>query len=479
MRIRGPLLVAMLALLCPALRADVKPHALFSDGMVLQQKVKCPIWGTADPGEMISITLAGERKGQKTTVTAGQDGTFRADFGPEEAGGPYTLTMKGKNTVTVKDVYFGEVWVASGQSNMWWPINSSETPDKIKKAANHPMIRLFTVPQRDTDEIKKDINAKWQPCTPETVGGFSAVCYHFGVNLHENLKVPVGLIHSSWGGTICEAWMAKEDLAKNDEIKVLWERYEKVPAGMRKGPNRPVVLYNGMIACLQPYAIKGAIWYQGESNAGRAYQYRTLFPAMIESWRRTWNMPDMPFYFVQLAPFMQKSKEPQDSAWAELREAQFVTSLNLKNTGMATIVDAGDERDIHPKPKQVVGERLALCARALTYGEKIAFSGPIYDSKEIKGNKVVLSFKQVGKGLEAKGGMLKGFTIAAEDRKFHNAEAVIEGDKVIVSCEKVDKPAAVRYGWANYPEVNLFNKDGLPASPFRTDDWPGVTVKNR
>jgi sialate O-acetylesterase len=238
------------------------------------------------------------------------------------------------------------------------------------------------------------------------------------------------------------------------------------------------VLYNGMIANLQPYAIKGAIWYQGESNAGRAYQYRTLFPVMIQSWRDTWNNPEMPFLFVQLAPFMAIVKEPQESAWAELREAQLMT-LKLKNAGMAVITDIGDPKDIHPKPKQPVGERLALAARGIAYHEPITYSGPLYTSNRIDGNKMILSFKSVGKGLEAREGELMGFTMAGDDKKFYNAKAVIEGNTVVVTCDKVTKPAAVRYGWCNCPVVNLWNKDGLPASPFRTDAWPGVTADKK
>jgi len=475
-RFFSPLTLVLLLAALPA-RADIKPHALFSDGMVLQQGVKCPVWGTSDDEEVVTVTFDAADQGISAKLTAQPaNGAWRVELPALKAGGPYTLTMKAKNTVSVKDVLVGEVWVASGQSNMEWSINAGETPAQIKEGAEHKHIRLFTVPKRTSDKPEKDINAKWTPCTPQTVGGFSAVAYHFGVALHKAREVPVGLIHSSWGGTICEAWTPKEALVKNDELKVLWDRYENTAPDKRKGANNAAVLYNGMIACLQPYAIKGAIWYQGESNAGRAYQYRTLFPEMIKSWRETWKNPDMPFLFVQLAPFMAIVDQPQESAWAELREAQLMTMENLKNTGMAVITDIGDPKDIHPKPKRPVGERLALAARALGYGEKITYSGPIYSQKEVQGNKMYLSFKHVGKGLEAREGDLKGFTIAGDDRKFHNAQAKIEGDKVVVWSDKVEKPAAVRYGWANCPVVNLWNKDGLPASPFRTDDWPGQTA---
>jgi sialate O-acetylesterase len=240
-------------------------------------------------------------------------------------------------------------------------------------------------------------------------------------------------------------------------------------------PMAATTLYNGMIAPLIPYAIKGAIWYQGESNAGRAFEYRTLLPAMIKNWRADWKLGDFPFLIVQLAPFQKIEAEPQESAWAELREAQLLTTKKVPNTAIAVITDVGDEKDIHPKWKAPVGERLALAARALANGEKIVYSGPVYRTMKVDGKKVILSFDHVGTGLVAKGGPLLGFTIAGQDRRFHRAEAEIHDDKVVVFSERVDRPVAVRFGWANYPVVNLWNKEGLPASPFRTDDFPMIT----
>lgn len=511
-------------------RADVKPHALFTDGMVLQRGMKCPIWGTADPGEFVAVWFAAvnEKNFSRTFTSstfAGKDGKWRLEFdaSPDFAGGPYELFIKGKNTIILKDVYIGDVWICSGQSNMQWPLSATHNAEKALENAKNPRIRLFTVPRTPSDKPLDGIKGdpKWQECNSETVKNFTAVGYYFGRDLQKSLDVPIGLIHTSWGGTVAEAWTTRTALVSNPELQAMIDRYEKSkatasanykkalkkyeadlakhkeavakakeegkkpPRGPRKpvepgrNPNRPSVLYNAMIHPLQPYAIKGAIWYQGESNAGRAYEYRTLFPTMIQSWRKTWKQGDFPFLFVQLAPFMQIVSEPKESAWAELREAQLLTSLHCKNTGMAVITDVGDPKDIHPKKKEPVGARLALAARGIAYGEKIEYSGPVYDKMTVKDGKAVLHFKHVGKGLQAKDGPLTGFTIAGDDRTFYNAKAEIQGDTVLVWCDKVQQPVAVRYGWANCPVVNLWNKDGLPASPFRTDDFPGVTASKR
>jgi sialate O-acetylesterase len=480
--------LAAVACLSVQAKADVKPFALFSDGMVLQSGVECPIWGTAEPGEEISLTLAFGNKAPGLgvlPVKADKDGKWMVKIGPIAPGGPNTITIHGKNTVTIKDVLVGEVWVASGQSNMEFHLSSAANAKEDIAKSKNPKMRLFTVPEtiaaEPTTELtvskksadnKNDSTGKWVECDPETVGSFSAVAYYFGRDLQKARNVPVGMIHSSWGGTPAEAWTPKATLEANPDLKSLVPAEIKVD---KLNQNHGTVLYNGMIAPLVPYAIKGAIWYQGESNAGRAYQYRTLFPTMIESWREAWKNPDMSFLFVQLAPFGAIVKEPQKSAWAELREAQLMTAEKLKNTGMAVITDVGEEKDIHPKHKEPVGARLALAALGVAYGEKIVYSGPIYDGMAVEGNKAVLSFRDVGHGLEAKDGPLTGFTMAGADKTFHNATAEIKGDKVVVTCDQVEKPVAVRFGWANFPVVNLWNKDGLPASPFRTDDFPGVT----
>ncbi len=347
-------------------------------------------------------------------------------------------------------------------------INSTAGADETKKKSKNPKLRLFTVeriaadtPQSSIPVIDKpgqQIKGKWMEAGPDTIGSFSAVAYYFGRDLQKDLDVPVGIIHTSWGGTASEEWTSMKVLDAHPEHKGKHPRQSK--------------LYNGMIAPLIPYAIKGAIWYQGESNAGRADLYKTGFPLMIENWRDDWKQGDFPFLFVQLAPFMKIEKEPTDPAWAHLREAQLQTITKSKHTAMAVITDVGDEKDIHPKRKEPVGHRLALAAEALAYGKKLEYSGPVFDKMTVEGNKAVLTFTHLGGGLEAKDGELTGFTIAGDDKVFHNAKAEIKGDTVVVFCKDVEKPVGVRFGWANYPVVNFWNKAGLPASPFRTDDFP-------
>jgi sialate O-acetylesterase len=390
---------------------------------------------------------------------------------------------------------------------MEWPLAFSANANQAIGKSRNRNLRLFTVPKRPATGPRHNLQGNWVGCDPNTVRNFSAVAYFFGRDLQKDLDVPVGLIHTSWGGTVAEAWTSKAALESYPSLKYLTEQaergfdnylkavddylplLEKYPAKARKAreegrelpalpqqpavnANIPTALYNGMIAPLIPYAIRGAIWYQGESNAGRAYEYRTLLPAMIKNWRDDWKQGDFPFLIVQLAPFGQIVKDPQESAWAELREAQLLTALKVPAAGLAVITDVGDPRDIHPRKKEPVGARLALAARALAYKEKIIYSGPIYDSMKVEGNKVILSFKHGGTGLEQTGEKLLGFTICGKDHKFVNAQAEIKGDKVVVSSPDVTEPVAVRYGWNNCPLVNLQNKEGLPASPFRTDDFP-------
>ncbi len=374
------------------------------------------------------------------------------------AGGPYTFTFKGKNTIVLKEVYLGEVWVCSGQSNMAMSLKGCEGSGAAKADSKNPKIRLFTVPHKASPMPETEVGGKWVECGPGTVGGFSGVAYFFGRDLQKALNVPVGLIHTSWGGTASEEWTS---------LKTLQAHSRHLNQHLNQAK-----LYNGMIAPLMPYAIKGVIWYQGESNAGRADLYREAFPLMIQNWREDWKQGDFPFLFVQLAPYQKIEEQPSDPAWARLRDAQLETTRKVKNTGMAVITDVGDEKDIHPKKKEPVGARLARIALATVYGETIEYSGPAYDSMQVDGDKAVLTFSHVGQGLEAKGEKLTGFTLAGADGKFYNASAEIKGDKIVVSCAQVKEPKAVRFGWAIYPVVNLWNKDGLPASPFRTDDWP-------
>ncbi|MBX7165238.1 MAG: sialate O-acetylesterase [Pirellulales bacterium] len=452
------------SLVSPAL-AEVRLSGLFTDHLILQRGMPVPIWGTGDNGEMVTVSFAGHEA--KATIEGGRWQVTLPEL--EASAESRELSVKGTNLITIKDVVVGEVWLASGQSNMQWPVNRSADPEQTIAAANHPLLRLYTVPRQAADEPQADVMSHWEICSPESVPEFSAVGYAFGLHLHDALKVPVGIISTNYGGTPAEAWTSKEELGANEALSYMLTN----PPAM--GVQRPYGLYNAMIHPLIPAAFRGAIWYQGESNAPRAYEYRTLFPVMINCWRKAFARGDFPFLFVQLAPFMKIEPEPGDSAWAELREAQLYTSQTVPNTAQAVITDLGDEVDIHPKAKAPVGNRLGMAARALAYGEPIIYRGPVYKSVEFKGADAILSFDSVGAGLVAKDGPLTGFAVAGADQKFHKAEARIDGDKVIVTCAQVAEPMAVRYGWANFPVVNLWNQDGLPASPFRTDDFPLTT----
>jgi sialate O-acetylesterase len=510
-----------LALAVPAW-ADVKPHGLFTDNCVLQAGKEVPIWGTAAPGEKVTVTVSNQASGTASSTFADKNGQWLVHLPSMKAGmEPVTLTIKGKNEVVVKNVLIGEVWICSGQSNMEWQLSKSAGAEEHMATSEDLLLRLITIPHSVQMAPQYNTGARWNECSPRTVGNFSAVAYFFGRDLRKALNVPVGLIHTSWGGTPAEAWTSKEALnsepllqhypadlekaMKNfdpakaketyDQALAKWkEAAAKAKADGKPAPNRPQMqqppdksshaptgLYNGMIAPLVPYAIAGAIWYQGESNAGQAYEYRTLFPTMIKDWRKHFGQGDFPFLFVQLAPFQKIVKEPTDSAWAELRDAQLYTTKVSPKTGMAVITDVGEENDIHPKKKEPVGARLALAARAIAYGEKVEYAGPVLEKATFEDGKAILTFTHVGEGLTTpRKEELTGFTICGEDRKFHNAKATIAGnDTIEVTCSEVPKPVAVRFGWANYPVVNLWNKDSLPASPFRTDDWLGITAPKK
>jgi sialate O-acetylesterase len=500
----GLTIAGLVFLLAANLSADVKMPGLFTDNMVLQQGIRVPIWGWADDGEVVTVLFRHE----KATATT-QHGKWMVRLPAQLAGGPDTLTVTGKNKIELQNVMVGEVWICSGQSNMEWPLNRSFEAQKDIDGANNNMIRLFTVPKLKAKAPVHDVNATWQICSPKTVPNFSAVAFYFGWELQRTHPVAVGLIHTSWGGSPAEVWMSDAVLSANpayqkdilDAYPAAWHNYQKQLTAfdqekaelqkqgktIDKNPPwpiwRPTELYNGMIAPLIPYAIRGAIWYQGESNAGRAHQYRTLFPDMIRNWRNDWGQGDFTFLAVQLAPWdrnLRRSLEqitaaPVESDWAELREAQGIATRVLPKVGQAVITDLGDKDDIHPTRKEPVGRRLALAARQIAYGERIAYSGPIYRSMAVRNQKAILSFSNVGRGLEARDGELKGFAICGSNHHFVWANAVIRGHHVMVSHPDVFHPVAVRYGWADYPVVNLWNKDGLPASPFRTDDFPMLT----
>ena len=338
--------------------------------------------------------------------------------------------------------------------------------------------KTSTKPLTDADELKHF--SKWSESAPESIAQFSAVAYHFGLNLQKSLNIPIGLIHTSWGGTPAEAWTSVEALQADEQLKHYAVKSQQTAEQFDKdkkavGPNTPASLYNAMLHPLLPFGIKGAIWYQGESNAGRAYEYRTLFPAMIQDWRTKWGS-EFPFYAVMLAPW--HNGDADGVTWPELREAQVLATKKLKNVGVAVINDAGDLYDIHPRDKQTVGNRLALAARAGTYGQKIVGSGPTYKDSKIDGEKVTLNFENLGGGLVGKYQTLNGFTVCGDDKYFYPAKAVIIGGTIEVTSDKVAKPVAVRFGWKNYPVVNLYNKEGLPAVPFRTDDFP-LTTNNK
>jgi sialate O-acetylesterase len=532
MSVRVAVLVAALGLCTPTLRAEVQLHPLFTDNMVLQQGQAAPVFGLAKPGDKITLSIKepnGEVIHSKESIVAKDDGYFIGKLPSNlKAGTGYELTVSdGTKPVTLKNVAVGEVWICSGQSNMEWPVNISGEPEKVKANAKDSKLRLFTVQKRTaiapiTDQKDLKHFSKWAECTSDNVGGFSAVAYHFGAHLRKNLPndMPIGLIHTSWGGTPAEAWTSTEALdavpmlkyyvqgqkntiasfekavkeydvekakanyeaaLKKWEAAVAKAKEEKKPLPQKPqmpqkpssvGPGTPASLYNAMIHPLLPYAIQGAIWYQGESNAGRAYEYRTLFQTMIKDWRSKWNR-DLPFMLVQLAPF--NSGNPDAPTWGELREAQFLATVQLPKVGMAVITDAGHPTDIHPKDKFTVGTRLGLQARTIVYGDKIESSGPIYQSLKIDGNKAIVSFTHAD-GLICKGNELTEFVICGEDKVFHKAKAEIKGNTVIVTSDKVEKPVAVRFAWKNFPQPNLYNGAGLPACPFRTDDFQMTTA---
>ncbi|MFO1062914.1 MAG: sialate O-acetylesterase [Pirellulales bacterium] len=479
------------------LMADVKVPNIFGDHMVLQQQQKNRVWGTADAGESVSVTISGKTQ----TATADAKGNWEVMLEPLSVGAPLELTIKGKNEIKFTDVLVGEVWICSGQSNMQWSVNASNDADLERLTAKNPNIRMINFPQVGTQEPIWTHDRKWQVCTPENVGGFSAVGYFFARQLQETIGVPVGMINNAWGGSACEAWINRSVLAADEQYKPLMDRWALTEAtfatlstksdlteaeknqlnvlrGQMGGNSRPANIYNGVLKSHLGYGIKGAIWYQGESNAGRAYQYRTLFPLMIKNWRDEWKQGDFPFYWVQLADFRDEKAEPAESDWAELREAQTMTMKALPNTGEAVIIDIGEGKDIHPKNKVDVGRRLARWALAKQYGVQVPFHSPQYKSHEIKDGKVTLTFDYVDGGWRPFDvPKPRGFAIAGEDKKFVWADAkVLPDGRVEVWSDKVSAPASVRYAWADNPVCNMFNGAGLPLTPFRTDDWPGVTI---
>ncbi len=445
--------------------AQIQLPAFFGDHMVLQQKGNVSIWGTDKPNTKIKITGSW---GEESTTSTNAQGQWKLKIKTPSYGGPYTLNVKGSNELTFNNVMIGEVWLCSGQSNMEMPVkgfknqpinNSGETILHSKNS----QIRLFTVKRAASLEPLENVEGQWAEATPASVRDFSATAYFFGKKLNTLLNVPIGLIHTSWGGSSVEAWMEKESLSEFSAI----ELPKKLPKG---APQRtPTLLYNAMINPLVGYGIKGAIWYQGESNRNRAKEYRQLFPTMINTWRENWQEGKFPFYFVQIAPYGYN-----DGNAGFVREAQLNTMQTVENTGMAVTMDIGDCDYIHPREKELVGNRLALWALSQDYDiDGIAFSGPVYQKiEEIKDGKVKLSFNYTENGLSSYGKPLTGFEVAGADKVFHPAKANINGDKSIsVWSSEVSQPVAVRYAFKNCEAGSLFNTEGLPASSFRTDTW--------
>jgi sialate O-acetylesterase len=502
--------------------AAVQPNALFTDGAVFQRGQAIPVWGKARDGESITVSLQDQKLQTKAV-----NGKWRVDLKPMKEGGPYTMSITGDNTVTINNLLIGEVWICSGQSNMEWPFSRSHNQKEEAPKADYPNIRMFTVKKSVAAKPKDNVIGSWDVCTPKSVMNFSGVGYFFARDIHLKLGVPVGMIHTSWGGTPAQAWTSAEGLAGDPELKeytdavqrklsgydaaaatyktmmteyqalqntwnetignpyqaelkawnvavaeakktgnpepskpILSKAQPKPPGNPEGGPHDPTSLYNAMIAPIIPYAIKGSIWYQGESNATKSRQYRTLFPKMVADWRARWKQGDFPFLYVQIAPY--HGQPP------EIREAQFLSLKKIENSAMAVTTDVGNAKDIHPNQKEPVGQRLALAARAMAYSEKIEYSGPLYEKMTRENDQIVLHFQHASK-LVAKDGALKGFLIAGKDKTFVPAKAEIKGNNVIVSAPGITEPQAVRYGWNNVPDVNLFNQEGLPASPFRTD----------
>lgn len=502
-------------------KAEVVPAAVFGHHMVLQRGAEIPVWGKAWPNETVEVNF----NHSKVATRADKNGNWMLKLPKQKAGGPYQLEVVADNIVVFNDVYVGDVWLCSGQSNMdmtvaredrYWCGVTNEAQEVAN--ANYPLIRVFDVDFTPSHTLKNTVNGKWEICSPATVGHFSAVAYFFAREIYTKYKVPVGLITSAYGASTAETWISREALEAHPQLKPLldaytakWDKFVAdsaqtlqkyredmskyqgdmaalqasagdVTAKKPKAPrnpdpsldqHNPYVCYNGMIAGLVPYAIKGALWYQGESNGPSAGLYREIMETLIADWRSKFAVGDFPFLYVQLANYGKPMINPvEDGPMMKVREAQ-VLNLSVKNTGMAVAIEnAGDEpTNIHPKDKQAIGYRLGLLARAKVYGEKIVCGGPLYKNYKVNGNTIVLNFDNTAKGLVAKDVKLTGFAICGEDKKWVWADAVISGKQVIVSSPEVAKPVAVRYAWGTNPPASLKNSEGLWAPNFRTDNW--------
>jgi sialate O-acetylesterase len=494
--------------------SQAQPANIFGDHMILQQGVPLPVWGTAKPDAKITIIF----NDQKKNVKADKDGQWSVKLGPMKVGGPFRMTIKGSGSFEFSDIYIGEVWLCSGQSNMDMTVAREDRywcgVDNEKwevDNANYPLIRVYDTEYTPKDEPQKNVKGAWEVCSPRTVGHFSAAAYFFAREIYEKYKLPIGLITTAYGASTAEAWISRPAVQSHPQLAYLLEEYAKKCAAYdtskaaqlkyndayqvwkkdadkaamegkdkprepknpdpKKDQHNPCVLYNGMVAPLVPYAIRGALWYQGESNGPTAKLYATLMETLIDDWRNAWKQGDFPFYYVQLANHQVLINEPvKDDPMVIVREEQ-LKNLSVTNTGMVVAIDnasADDLNNIHPKNKQEIGRRLALIARTKVYGDTVIFSGPIYTKMTIENNAIRIQFDHAI-GMRAKGDSLEGFAIAGQDKKFVWAQARIEGKSVVVYADGIEKPVAVRYGWAKNPRGNLYNKAGLPASPFRTD----------
>jgi sialate O-acetylesterase len=456
----------LLLILSTAARGEVKVPAIFGDHMVLQRGMKIPIWGTADAGEKVTVKLAN----QERATTADEHGKWRVTLDPVAANGSLVVTIAGTNTITLHDVLVGEVWLASGQSNMSFELRNAANGTDAVRQADQPTMRLFTVDRTYPNEPQSELTGEWKVCSPETAKDFSAVAYFFGRELQQNLNQPVGLIESDWGGTRAEAWMPRETfeslhLPYEPAWTEQWLNPKPRPGSTQpvvKRPHEaPAVLYNGMIAPVAGYAMRGVIWYQGETNTAYPEQYGDVLSAMIASWRRAWGQGDFPFLIVQLANFNSPGRD-----WPALRAAQARVARETPNAALAVTIDVGNPRNIHPTDKQTVGHRLALAARKVAYGQDVQASGPTFESLRVAGPKAIVTFDHTAGGLVARSGKLGGFELAGEDGKFRPAAATITGDAVELRADGVTSPHAARYGWANDPRCTLYNRADLPAVPF-------------
>ena len=459
------------------IQAQIKLPALFTDNMMLQQQMQAPIWGWGSKNEMLEISTSWDSK--TYSVKADKYGKWQTKLSTPKAGGTYNITIKqGMETKTITNVLIGEVWLCAGQSNMEMPLKGftgqpvKNGNDVVVRSTNNN-IRFISVPRATVLEPQDDFEGQWAVASPRTTGNFSATAWYFGSLIQEVSQVPVGLIEVSYGGSNVEAWMSQEMLKDFDNILPI----PKNEAELKGAPNRkPTTLFNGMLSPVIGYGIKGGIWYQGESNYERPFQYKHLFKKMVSSWRGLWNQGEFPFYFVQIAPFDYSRFHPNDYLEkynsAYLREAQLQASKEISNSGMAVIMDVGEKNNIHPVDKEKGGTRLAYLALAKTYGfEGFEYESPEFNAMEIKGSTVTVSFNNVPNGITSFGKEVNGFEVAGEDQKFYPAQAYVRGKSVVLTSARVEKPVAVRYLFKDFTEAEIFSVGGLPMSSFRTDNW--------